>query len=81
MGEHQLDKLGVTGSSPVPPTSTKAPQPRGFLVEDLGHRGIKLLPMYAGFNPADERLEPIWKYAEKHRLPQLHRRLRDDAGT
>jgi hypothetical protein len=21
LGEHQLDKLGVTGSSPVPPTS------------------------------------------------------------
>ena len=24
MGEHQLDKLGVTGSSPVPPTPEKA---------------------------------------------------------
>ena len=23
LGEHQLDKLGVTGSSPVPPTSQK----------------------------------------------------------
>jgi hypothetical protein len=23
LGEHQLDKLGVTGSSPVPPTSRK----------------------------------------------------------
>ena len=23
LGEHQLDKLGVTGSSPVPPTSEK----------------------------------------------------------
>jgi predicted TIM-barrel fold metal-dependent hydrolase len=39
--------------------------------EDLGLRGIKLLPMYAGFNPADERLEPLWHYAEKHRLPVL----------
>jgi predicted TIM-barrel fold metal-dependent hydrolase len=39
--------------------------------EDLGLRGIKLLPMYAGFNPADERLEPLWQYAEKHRLPVL----------
>jgi uncharacterized protein len=39
--------------------------------EVLGLRGIKLLSMYAGFNPADERLEPLWKYAAKHRLPVL----------
>jgi predicted TIM-barrel fold metal-dependent hydrolase len=39
--------------------------------EDLGLRGIKLLPMYAGFSPDDERLEPIWNYAAKHQLPVL----------
>jgi uncharacterized protein len=39
--------------------------------EELGLRGIKLLPMYAGFRPDDERLEPLWKYAERHRLPVL----------
>jgi uncharacterized protein len=39
--------------------------------EDLGLRGIKLLPMYGGFHPADERLEPLWLYAAKHRLPVL----------
>jgi predicted TIM-barrel fold metal-dependent hydrolase len=39
--------------------------------EELGLRGIKLLPMYAGFNPADEILEPLWKYAAKHKLPVL----------
>jgi hypothetical protein len=31
LGEHQLDKLGVTGSSPVPPTSQK-PRSAGFFV-------------------------------------------------
>ena len=30
LGEHQLDKLGVTGSSPVSPTSQKAPHSAGF---------------------------------------------------
>jgi hypothetical protein len=25
LGEHQLDKLGVTGSSPVPPTPSGSP--------------------------------------------------------
>ncbi len=39
--------------------------------ETLGLRGIKLLPMYAGFKPDDERLEPLWNYAAKHRLPVL----------
>jgi uncharacterized protein len=39
--------------------------------EDLGLRGIKLLPMYAGFSPDDERLDPIWNYAAKYALPVL----------
>jgi predicted TIM-barrel fold metal-dependent hydrolase len=39
--------------------------------EELGLRGIKLLPMYAGFRPTDERLEPVWRYAARHRLPVL----------
>src|SRR5215212_6615304 len=28
--------------------------------EELGLRGIKLLPMYAGFSPDDERLQRLW---------------------
>lgn len=39
--------------------------------EELGLRGIKLLPMYAGFSPDDERLEPLWQYAERKGLPVL----------
>lgn len=39
--------------------------------EELGLRGIKLLPMYAGFSPDYEKLEPLWDYAEKHKLPVL----------
>jgi predicted TIM-barrel fold metal-dependent hydrolase len=39
--------------------------------ERLGLRGIKLLPMYAGFRPDDVRLDPLWKYAQKHGLPVL----------
>jgi predicted TIM-barrel fold metal-dependent hydrolase len=27
--------------------------------------------MYAGFHPADTCLDPLWKYAAKHRLPVL----------
>lgn len=39
--------------------------------EELGLRGIKLLPMYAGFSPDEQRLDPLWKYATKHQLPVL----------
>jgi predicted TIM-barrel fold metal-dependent hydrolase len=37
----------------------------------LGLRGVKLLPMYAGFTPDDERIDPLWHYATEHRLPVL----------
>ncbi len=39
--------------------------------EELGLRGIKLLPMYAGFSMDDPRLDPLWRYAERHALPVL----------
>jgi predicted TIM-barrel fold metal-dependent hydrolase len=39
--------------------------------EGLGLRGIKLLPMYAGFSPDDDRLTPLWRYAEREGLPVL----------
>lgn len=39
--------------------------------ERFGLRGIKLLPMYADFYPQDERLDTLWQYATKHRLPVL----------
>jgi predicted TIM-barrel fold metal-dependent hydrolase len=39
--------------------------------ESLGLRGIKLLSMYAGFRPDDERLDPLWNYATQKQLPVL----------
>lgn len=39
--------------------------------ERLGLKGIKLLPMYAGFYPQEERFDPLWRYAAKHGLPVL----------
>ncbi len=37
----------------------------------LGLRGVKLLPMYAGFSPDSEALEPFWQYTSEHGLPVL----------
>ena len=39
--------------------------------QKLGLRGIKLLPMYAGFFPQEERLDTLWKYATEQGLPVL----------
>ncbi len=59
----------------------------GFLTVDLtqpgwredlerGHRelklrGVKLLPMYAGFYPNDRRFDDFWSYISRHGLPVL----------
>ena len=39
--------------------------------QELGLKGVKLLPMYAGFMPDDSILDPLWSYASKHTLPVL----------
>lgn len=39
--------------------------------KDLKLKGIKLMPMYAGFMPQDRLLDPLWEYASKHGLPVL----------
>ena len=39
--------------------------------EHLGMRGIKLLPMYAGFYPQDPDLDDLWRYASLNELPVL----------
>jgi len=38
---------------------------------ELKMRGIKLLPMYAGFRPDDRMLDPLWEYATREQLPVL----------
>jgi predicted TIM-barrel fold metal-dependent hydrolase len=39
--------------------------------EELKLRGIKLMPMYAGFRPDESRLDQLWRYAQRHHLPVL----------
>ncbi|MEZ6133446.1 MAG: amidohydrolase family protein [Pirellulaceae bacterium] len=65
------DPEHLTGFLSVDPTQSgwENEMRRGH--EELGMRGVKLLPMYAGFGVDDERLEPLWVYAERRRLPVL----------
>ncbi|MFF2025605.1 amidohydrolase family protein [Streptomyces sp. NPDC058171] len=39
--------------------------------QELGLRGIKLMPMYAGFDPADPAYDELYAYAQRHALPLL----------
>lgn len=39
--------------------------------QDLKLRGIKLMPMYAGFLPGDPQFDYLWQYATRHGLPVL----------
>jgi predicted TIM-barrel fold metal-dependent hydrolase len=39
--------------------------------QELGLRGIKLMPMYGGYRPDEKRLDPLWEYATEQRLPVL----------
>lgn len=38
---------------------------------ELGLRGVKLMPMYAGFDPGHEDFDPLWSYTSEHGLPVL----------
>ncbi len=39
--------------------------------QELGLKGIKLMPMYAGFRPDGQDLDPMWQYAQDNDLPVL----------
>lgn len=61
------DKLvGFAGCDPTQP---------GYMeelihaVEDLGLKGLKLGPIYAGFDPRDPRCDPVYDYCQRHGLP------------
>ncbi len=65
------DPARLIGLLSVDPTQAGWEREMQFGHEELGLRGIKLLPMYAGFSPDDEALWPLWSYAQKHQLPVL----------
>ncbi|MBI3468057.1 MAG: amidohydrolase [Planctomycetes bacterium] len=61
----------LLGFLSVDPTQPDWEDELRFGHQELKMRGIKLLPMYAGFRPDDERLDPLWRYAQQHYLPVL----------
>lgn len=61
----------LLGFLSVDPTQSGWEDELRFGHQELKLQGIKLLPMYAGFRPDDPRLDPLWRYAQQHRLPVL----------
>ncbi|HJN88832.1 MAG TPA: amidohydrolase family protein, partial [Verrucomicrobiota bacterium] len=61
----------VIGFLSVDPTQDNWQEEMRHGHQQLGLRGIKLLPMYAGFMPDDPMLDPLWEYAAEHQLPVL----------
>ena len=61
----------LIGFMSLDPTQKDWEEEMRFGREELKMRGIKLLPMYAGFRPDDPTLDPLWAYANEHRLPVL----------
>ncbi len=71
VADHVADHGGLLGFLSVDPTQEGWEEEMRHGHRELGLCGIKLLPMYAGFMPQDERLDPLWRYATEHRLPVL----------
>lgn len=68
VANHPQQMIGFLSLDPTQPGWQKEMQ-CGH--QELGLKGIKLMPMYAGFRPDDERLNELWQYAQEHRLPVL----------
>ncbi len=67
----QQDPARLIGFLSLDPTQPGWEAELEYGHQELGLRGIKLMPMYAGFFPQESRLNPLWAYAQKHGLPVL----------
>ena len=65
------DSGRLFGFLSVDPTQTRWEEELRFGHQELGMKGVKLLPMYAGFCVDEERLTPLWEYCNENGLPVL----------
>jgi uncharacterized protein len=61
----------LTGIASCDPTQEEYLEELRHAVEHLHLRGVKMGPIYAGFDPRDERCEPVYRYCESRGLPVL----------
>jgi len=63
------DKL--LGFATCDPTQPNLMEELRESIEQLGMVGVKMMPMYAGFDPRDARCEPVYAYCQARGLPIL----------
>lgn len=68
VSEHPDTLIGFLSLDPTQ-DGWRAEMRRGH--QELGLKGVKLLPMYAGFRVDEPRLDPLWEYVDHHHLPVL----------
>ena len=61
----------LTGFASCDPTQPRYLEELREGVERLGLPGVKMGPMYAGFDPRDERCHPVYAYCQERGLPIL----------
>jgi predicted TIM-barrel fold metal-dependent hydrolase len=61
----------LVGFAGCDPTQPKYMEELLHGIEDLGLVGVKMGPMYAGFDPRDPRCEPVYDYCERNGIPIL----------
>ena len=67
----RTDPARLVGFLAVDPTQAGWEADLRYGHEELGLRGVKVMPMYAGFRPDDPAYDPLWSYAQRKGLPVL----------
>lgn len=60
--------IGFAGCDPTQPGHLKELK---HAIEQMGLRGVKMGPIYAGFDPRDERCAAVYRYCQANGLPIL----------
>lgn len=61
----------VIGFMAIDPTQPGWQDELRYGHQELGLRGIKVMPMYGGYDPSASDCDPLWAYAQEHGLPVL----------
>jgi predicted TIM-barrel fold metal-dependent hydrolase len=61
----------LVGFASCDPTQPGYMQELEYAIEDLGLRGLKMGPIYAGFDPRDECCRPVYEYCQAKGIPVI----------
>jgi uncharacterized protein len=65
------DRQKLVGFAASDPTQPGWMEEARYAIEELGLKGFKLGPIYAGFDPRDPQCNPLYDYCQRNSLPIL----------